>query len=107
MGHGVWSVVEARAQLSGLLDRVQREGYQVISRNGQQAAVVVPMAEWTGPSRPTPQDWRRRPPDLSLSDAELDALFARVRARVGGQAIGGQAIGGQALGGDGLAVGAP
>jgi prevent-host-death family protein len=93
VGHGVWSVVEARAQLSGLLDRVQREGYQIISRNGHQAAVVVPMADWSGPSPPTAQAWRSRPPDLRLSDDELDALFARVRARVGGQTLDGQAVG--------------
>lgn len=42
-------------------------------RNGQNAAVVVPMWDWTGPARSLSQAWRRRPKGLQLSDEALDA----------------------------------
>ncbi len=41
-----WSVAGAKAQFAELLDQVEREGPQVISRRGKDVAVVVSVDEW-------------------------------------------------------------
>lgn len=41
-----WSVAEAKAQLSELLQRVETAGPQVITRRGRGVAVVVSVEEW-------------------------------------------------------------
>ena len=42
----VWPVQDAKARFSELLDTCQREGPQVVSRRGTEAAVLVPIQEW-------------------------------------------------------------
>jgi prevent-host-death family protein len=42
----VWSVQHAKARFSELLDACQREGPQVVSRRGTEAAVLVPIEQW-------------------------------------------------------------
>ena len=42
----VWPVQDAKARFSELLEICLREGPQVVSRRGVQAAVLVPIAEW-------------------------------------------------------------
>ena len=42
----VWPVQHAKARFSELLDTCQREGPQVVSRRGCEAAVLVPIDEW-------------------------------------------------------------
>ncbi|MBB5787690.1 type II toxin-antitoxin system Phd/YefM family antitoxin [Jiangella mangrovi] len=41
-----WSVAEAKARLSELLDTVGRDGPQTISRRGRPVAVLVSVDEW-------------------------------------------------------------
>jgi prevent-host-death family protein len=41
-----WSVANAKARLSEVLDKARDEGPQFISRNGKPAAVVVGIEEW-------------------------------------------------------------
>jgi len=41
-----WSVAEAKAHLSEVVNRAQTEGPQLITRHGRQAAVVVSSQEW-------------------------------------------------------------
>lgn len=41
-----WSVADAKARLSELLDTVVRDGPQTISRRGRPLAVVVSVDEW-------------------------------------------------------------
>lgn len=41
-----WSVADAKARLSELLDTVGRDGPQTISRRGHAVAVVVSVDEW-------------------------------------------------------------
>ncbi|NED99405.1 type II toxin-antitoxin system Phd/YefM family antitoxin [Phytoactinopolyspora halotolerans] len=41
-----WSVAEAKARLSEVIDRAEREGPQIISRRGKEAVVVVSIEEW-------------------------------------------------------------
>ncbi|MBF6329520.1 type II toxin-antitoxin system prevent-host-death family antitoxin [Nocardia transvalensis] len=41
-----WPLAEAKARFSELIDKVEREGPQVISKRGKEVAVVVPVEEW-------------------------------------------------------------
>jgi prevent-host-death family protein len=41
-----WSVAEAKARLSELLDRAINDGPQAITRRGRQVAIVVSADEW-------------------------------------------------------------
>jgi prevent-host-death family protein len=41
-----WTVTEAKANFSKLLDRAHSEGPQTITRKGRTAAVVVSQEEW-------------------------------------------------------------
>jgi prevent-host-death family protein len=41
-----WSVAEAKARLSELLDRAVSDGPQAITRRGREIAVVVSVEEW-------------------------------------------------------------
>jgi antitoxin Phd len=78
-----WPVQDAKARFSELLDTCLKEGPQLVSRRGTDAAVLVPLTEWRRLQRdaqPTLKDlllsdvgraelslpargqWRRRPP---------------------------------------------
>lgn len=41
----VWPVQDAKARFSELLDTAQREGPQVVTRRGREAAVLVPIEQ--------------------------------------------------------------
>jgi prevent-host-death family protein len=41
-----WTVAEAKAKFSKLIDRARQHGPQTITRNGRTAAVVVASEEW-------------------------------------------------------------
>lgn len=78
-----WQVQEAKARFSELLDASLKEGPQVVTRRGVEAAVLVPIEQWhrlQQSTRPTLKElllgegprfdaivpprrrWRRRPP---------------------------------------------
>ena len=42
----MWTVAEAKAKFSEVIDRALREGPQTITRNGRTAAVIVGADEW-------------------------------------------------------------
>ena len=42
----LWPVHDAKARFSELLERCLREGPQVVTKRGAEAAVLVPVAEW-------------------------------------------------------------
>ncbi len=44
--HEPWTVADAKARLSEVLERARSEGPQIITRNGKQTAVVVGIEEW-------------------------------------------------------------
>lgn len=51
-----WPVQDAKARFSELLSTCLAQGPQVVTRRGEEAAVLVPMAEWRrlqGTARPT------------------------------------------------------
>ena len=41
-----WTVAEAKAKLSEVIDHAQNNGPQTITRNGRRAVVVVDVEEW-------------------------------------------------------------
>jgi prevent-host-death family protein len=41
-----WQVQEAKARFSELLDAALKKGPQIVTRRGEEAAVVVPIEEW-------------------------------------------------------------
>jgi antitoxin Phd len=51
-----WPVQEAKARFSEFLETCLREGPQLVTRRGQDAAVLVPVSEWerlTQAAKPT------------------------------------------------------
>ena len=42
----IWPVQDAKARFSELLDTCLREGPQVVSKRGTEAAVLVPIEDW-------------------------------------------------------------
>jgi antitoxin Phd len=46
-----WPVQDAKARFSELLETCLREGPQLVTRRGAEAAVLVPVAEWQRLSR--------------------------------------------------------
>lgn len=46
MTDAAWTVAQAKAKFSELLDRAQETGPQTITRNGKLAAVVVSAEDW-------------------------------------------------------------
>lgn len=66
-----WPVQDAKARFSELLETCLREGPQLVTRRGAEAAVLVPMAEWQRLSR----SGRPSLKDLLLTDwARTDSL---------------------------------
>ena len=51
-----WTAQDAKAHFNGLLETCLRDGPQIVTRHGVEAAVLVPIAEWhrlTRAARPT------------------------------------------------------
>jgi prevent-host-death family protein len=49
-----WPVQTAKARFSELLDTCLEEGPQVVTRRGEEMAVLVPMSEWRRMQRAAP-----------------------------------------------------
>ena len=52
MADGTWSVAEAKARFSELVEKARTEGPQLVTRNGKDAAVVVSAAAWANRDAP-------------------------------------------------------
>jgi prevent-host-death family protein len=69
-----WSVADAKARLSEVIDRASREGPQIITRNGRRAAVLISAEEWDRKERDgTLADFFARSP-LRGSGIDLERL---------------------------------
>ena len=51
MSTDTWTVVEAKAKFSDLIERALSDGPQTITRNGRSAVVVVSLQEWQRKTR--------------------------------------------------------
>ncbi|MDP3513368.1 MAG: type II toxin-antitoxin system Phd/YefM family antitoxin, partial [Sulfuritalea sp.] len=72
-----WSVQDAKARFSELLDACASEGPQLVTRRGMETAVLVPIAEWKrlrNAARPSLKQ-------LLLSAATRSSLPLPVRGR--------------------------
>jgi prevent-host-death family protein len=47
----LWTVAEAKAKLSELIEHAQKHGPQTITRNGRKAAVVIDAEQWARRAR--------------------------------------------------------
>jgi antitoxin Phd len=72
-----WPVQDAKARFSELLETCLREGPQLVTRRGAEAAVLVPVAEWTRLSRGA----RPTLKELLLSDFARAELAVPPRGR--------------------------
>ena len=48
-----WTVRDAKARFSALLDICRNEGPQLITRGGEEVAVLIPVAQWERLGRTT------------------------------------------------------
>jgi antitoxin Phd len=46
LASGTWSLAQAKAKLSEVVEKAQRVGPQYLTKNGKDAVVVVSVAEW-------------------------------------------------------------
>ncbi len=82
MADDAWSLAEAKAKFSEVVERALTEGPQHVTRNGKLAAVVVSEAEWERMSggRNSVAEALFDPSIRGLlTDEEVDTLFARDR----------------------------
>ena len=73
-----WPVQDAKARFSELLATCLKDGPQMVTRRGEEAAVLVPVAEWRrlqGAARPTLKE-------LLLAPAPRAELELPVRGRL-------------------------
>ncbi|HEX4656493.1 MAG TPA: type II toxin-antitoxin system Phd/YefM family antitoxin [Streptosporangiaceae bacterium] len=75
-----WSVADAKARLSELLDRAINDGPQAITRRGREIAIVVSIEEWHKKSSRSGSlaEFLAASP---LRDSELDIERVHVTAR--------------------------
>lgn len=80
MDDGTWSVAEAKAKFSELLDRAETHGPQRVTRNGKPAAVIVSPATWDKQTTPKESlaDFMDRSP-LRGSGIEFERMRGEMR----------------------------
>ena len=74
-----WPVQDAKARFSELLNTCLREGPQVVTRRGADAAVLVPVPDW----RRLQQSARPALKELLLAPTPRGALATPERGRLG------------------------
>ena len=75
-----WSVAQAKAKFSEVIEKAKSEGPQIITRNGRKAAVLVAADEWerkTKPRESLAEFFAKSP--LRGSGIKLDRLPIRLR----------------------------
>ena len=80
MGVDAWTVAEAKAKFSEVIDKARSLGPQTITRNGRKAAVVVAADEWERKTRRKGNLAEFFPSSpLRRSGLKIDRLRGRVR----------------------------
>jgi antitoxin Phd len=79
MADDAWSLAEAKAKFSEVVERARTQGPQRVTRNGKPVAVVVSEADWEEVSvrRKSFVEALLDPAARVLTDEEVDTLFAR------------------------------
>ena len=80
MSDHAWTVAEAKAKFSEVIEKANSEGPQTITRNGRRAAVIVAVEEWERRTKRegTLADFFAASP-LRGSGIKLDRLAIRLR----------------------------
>ncbi len=78
-----WPVQDAKARFSELLDTCLRDGPQIVTRRGEQAAVLVPIREWER----TQHAARPKLKELLLADTARGELDAPPRGNLRRRAV--------------------
>ena len=73
----VWPVQDAKARFSELLETCLREGPQIVSKRGAEAAVLVPLEQW----RRLQQSARPTLKELLLTDEARGDIALPARGR--------------------------
>ena len=73
----IWPVQDAKARFSELLDTCLREGPQMVTKRGSEAAVLLPVKDW----RRLQQSARATLKELLLADAPRAELPPSIRGR--------------------------
>jgi prevent-host-death family protein len=74
-----WSVQDAKARFSELLDASVKDGPQIITKRGAETAVLVPIEEWNRLSKVKPRTLK----ELLLTDeARFDFEIPRLELRI-------------------------
>lgn len=75
-----WSVAQAKAKFSEVIEKAKAEGPQTITRHGRKAAVLVAAEEWERKTRPKESlvEFFAKSP-LRGSGIKLDRLSIRLR----------------------------
>jgi prevent-host-death family protein len=82
MADGTWSVAQAKAKFSEVIEKARAEGPQHVTRNGKDAVVIVSAETWVKRSEtggPSFIETLLDPSVRLLTDEEADTLFARGR----------------------------
>ena len=80
MADGTWSLAEAKAKFSEVVEKARTEGPQHVTRNGKGAVVVVSTADWAKRSQPAGRPFVTAlldPAARVLNRKEVDSLFSR------------------------------
>ena len=80
----VWPVQHAKARFAELLDTCLKEGPQLLTRRGQQAAVLVPVRQWqrlAQAAKPTLKDLLLS--DVSRTELQIPSHGKRRRRAAG------------------------
>jgi len=79
---GTWSLAEAKAKFSEVVEKARTEGPQHVTRNGKDAVVVVAAADWAKRTQPVARPFVEAlldPAARVLSRKEVGRLFVRDR----------------------------
>jgi antitoxin Phd len=79
---GTWSLAEAKAKFSEVVEKARTEGPQHVTRNGKDAVVIVAAADWAKRAQPVARSFVEAlldPAARVLSRKEVDRLFVRDR----------------------------
>jgi prevent-host-death family protein len=81
MADDAWSVAEAKAKFSEVIDKARRDGPQRVTRHGKDAVVVVSADDWKALTKPAAKrnfiEALLDPAAGVLTDEEAERLFAR------------------------------
>ena len=81
MNARTWTIAQAKARLSEVIEKARHEGPQTITRHGKQAVVIVDAAEWGRRERPREGSLASFFLESPLADSGLEVVRLKDRPR--------------------------